>query len=513
MAGVTDWATTIAAEPAADTSPLLALIGRLHPLAVHAPLGALGLLLLLEFGAKWTGLGRRAWILIYGFLAATCGASLATGWIHAGATGAGGKILTLHQTLAIAATALSVVAVVIVLTTSRVWPRRVILLLLAGALSAAGHWGGTMVHGENWLALAPRPERPLARESSSNPATSPGGWPKTIAATFEAHCNACHGERMQKGGLRTDSLAALLQGGKSGPALVVGSPSQSLFWQRMGLPLDDEDHMPPQKKPQPSAEARAQLLAWLTETASDRGQAPEVRPPSPILEQRGRDLLAQLEAQGVTVTADGDDYALRFDAAEVSSIDATLASLSSLAPWLTSLNLARTSVSDAGLASLASLHRLRRVDISRTKIRTLTPLKDLRELETVVAVECNLPWGELMSVLSAPALREVFWLGNEWSDEKGPDLARSHPTVKIIGPWSESRPQSTTEGAVVLSSQAPPPGTDSALHPKNQQCPIDQKPTKADFVLIENQVPVAFCSLACLRARLDDRIRESGNRD
>src|SRR5450631_1798699 len=44
-------------------------------------------------------------------------------------------------------------------------------------------------------------------------------------------CFRCHGPDMQKSKLRVDSLAALLQGGKAGPALKAGRPDDSLLIQ------------------------------------------------------------------------------------------------------------------------------------------------------------------------------------------------------------------------------------------------------------------------------------------
>jgi Protein of unknown function (DUF1549)/Protein of unknown function (DUF1553)/Planctomycete cytochrome C len=42
-------------------------------------------------------------------------------------------------------------------------------------------------------------------------------------------CYSCHGDKKQKGGLRLDSLEAILRGGESGPAVVAGKPEESLI--------------------------------------------------------------------------------------------------------------------------------------------------------------------------------------------------------------------------------------------------------------------------------------------
>jgi hypothetical protein len=53
--------------------------------------------------------------------------------------------------------------------------------------------------------------------------------------------------------LRLDSLAAVRKGGKNGPVLKPGESQASPLLRRLLLPLDHDDHMPPDGKPQPTA--------------------------------------------------------------------------------------------------------------------------------------------------------------------------------------------------------------------------------------------------------------------
>ncbi|MGE5191795.1 MAG: DUF1553 domain-containing protein [Deltaproteobacteria bacterium] len=59
-------------------------------------------------------------------------------------------------------------------------------------------------------------------------------------------CLECHGPEKQKANLRLDSLAAILKGGDSGPALVQGKPEESLLVQAIGYMADIK--MPPKSK-------------------------------------------------------------------------------------------------------------------------------------------------------------------------------------------------------------------------------------------------------------------------
>ena len=51
----------------------------------------------------------------------------------------------------------------------------------------------------------------------------------SVRPVLANRCFECHGARKHKGDLRLDSLAAILQGGESGPAIVPGQPGKSLL--------------------------------------------------------------------------------------------------------------------------------------------------------------------------------------------------------------------------------------------------------------------------------------------
>ena len=55
------------------------------------------------------------------------------------------------------------------------------------------------------------------------------------------HCTACHGQRLQEGGLDLRTKASMLKGGQSGPAIIPGDPENSLIIQKI-----HDKEMPPQ---------------------------------------------------------------------------------------------------------------------------------------------------------------------------------------------------------------------------------------------------------------------------
>ncbi|VTS03412.1 PSD1 and planctomycete cytochrome C domain-containing protein [Tuwongella immobilis] len=77
------------------------------------------------------------------------------------------------------------------------------------------------------------------------------------------NCFSCHAEQKQKGGLRVDSLAALIAGGDSGTALVPGKPDSSLIIQV--LEYSGDTKMPPRGKL--GAGVIADFTTWIRDGA------------------------------------------------------------------------------------------------------------------------------------------------------------------------------------------------------------------------------------------------------
>lgn len=87
---------------------------------------------------------------------------------------------------------------------------------------------------------------------------------------LEVKCNKCHNADKSKGDLRMDTHELLLKGGEGEPGKTVipGKADESLAITRVKLPLDDDDHMPPEGKEQMNDEETALLHWWIQEGAS-----------------------------------------------------------------------------------------------------------------------------------------------------------------------------------------------------------------------------------------------------
>lgn len=121
------------------------------------------------------------------------------------------------------------------------------------------------------LALAaPAPTTPAAVPAPAGvtaaAATAEVDFARDVQPLLENKCLECHNPNKIKGKLLMDSAEALLKGGDTGPALVVGQPDKSEMISRIVLPKDHDDIMPPKGGPLAANEI-AILKRWIAEGA------------------------------------------------------------------------------------------------------------------------------------------------------------------------------------------------------------------------------------------------------
>jgi len=86
---------------------------------------------------------------------------------------------------------------------------------------------------------------------------------REIAPLLSANCVECHRTDKMKGDLLLDTRANALKGGEGGASLVPGDPAKSLLLERVKLPHDHDDVMPPKGDPL-RPEQTALLERWIT---------------------------------------------------------------------------------------------------------------------------------------------------------------------------------------------------------------------------------------------------------
>jgi len=261
---------------------MIEFIGRLHPLLVHLPIGFLVLLGIFELLARCSrGQDLGAAIRVTLLLAFPVSlASIACGWFLADHGDYDGRLLFWHRWLG---ASLGVACATLL---ALHWRRQVRIYRWAlvgtlGLLVAASHFGASLTHGNDFLSW------PKAKSSAGPPGrpadlgTQPF-YTAVIDPIFKQTCLNCHGPNKSKGGLRLDTAANLLTGGGSGSVIEPPGATRSLLGKRLALPLDSEDHMPPDGKRQLSANELALLRWWLDAGAPTDKLVQELNPPPPI---------------------------------------------------------------------------------------------------------------------------------------------------------------------------------------------------------------------------------------
>jgi len=323
---------------------LVLFLGRFHPVLLHLPIGLLVGLLSVEITnalLSSADLRPAAWTLLWltsisAVLTALLGSFLAM------SGGYNEVALFRHRWLG---TAMAIVTVWMLAFRLHARTRKAkktpfvyyaLLIVAVGLVGPAGHFGGSMTHGKGYLirympesirsriGLAPAAandpiemgeleyvdeEQAAPEVPEAEPGTEPSGDPSPPAEAVPVHegsafseyvlpvlkdyCGICHGAEKEKGGLRLDSIEAVLRGSHDGPVLTPFAAEESSLIQRILLPLEHDDHMPPDGKPQPGADDIAVLTWWIEAGASGEATRAELEPDEKISE-----ILAKKKAAG-----------------------------------------------------------------------------------------------------------------------------------------------------------------------------------------------------------------------
>ena len=258
-------------------------------LLVHLPIGMLVALAALEITA-WIPRFKNA-NASAGFIL-TLAAPLAVvtaicGWLLSLGGGYDETLLAWHKWLG-TATAMAAVVAAILFWRGKMCTYRASLFVTVSLLMVAGHLGGSLTHGSDYLTrYAPAPVKKLlgiaaVKETVATVSTDQLRSLPVFTGVIEP-IFSCHGAEKSKGGLRLNSFAALQKGGKDDVAITSGDAAQSPIVQRALLPVSDDDHMPPDGKPQLTAAEIAVLKWWIDAGAPETNTLGQLQPPAEML--------------------------------------------------------------------------------------------------------------------------------------------------------------------------------------------------------------------------------------
>jgi hypothetical protein len=287
----------------------------------------------------------------------------------------------------------------------------------------AGHFGGSLTHGSDYLMTAfngpdekAKPIKPIPDIQQSLV------YKDVVEPMLQARCYSCHGKQKQKAKLRLDSPEFIKLGSKNGDVIVPGNSEESEFIKRLLLPKSDEDHMPPKEKPQLSKNQVALLQWWVQTgcsfdkkvnefnqsetdktmlTALQTTQPAEVKaaviiPENPVAAADAK-ALEVLKERGIVImpVAQNSNYLMASFITATDVRDDELKLLLPLKRQLLVLKLGDTKIGDVGLSIIAQCEQLFSLQLNNTVItdkglptlKSLTNLRSLSLVGTAVSLE------------------------------------------------------------------------------------------------------------------------------
>ena len=500
-------------------------LGRLHPLIVHFPIG----LAIAAAGVEFVNIIRRRREASQFAFAATGFAAIAAclaawfGWLNADFEGATpDNTLFLHRWLGIIAAA-GLVLVFFVGLAGRNGVRvkslngyRWGLIVCAVLVGLGSHFGGAMVYGNGYLTkvlFAPRTEKLAAagdpasqetkpanqeaevaseaasdakpRDSESIPSIDDLGIPiddgsvRTVSFTadvlpiLEERCVECHGPDKVKGSLRLDSAAEVFAGDAEWWSVIPGQPEDSLLLQRVELPPDDPDVMPPKgdlltpeqietirswiaagaphagaTTATDVAEVASQAPAPDPESADPAVTAPEVpSPPSIDAIQAAVDSLRERQVVVGPISQSDKEFEINASLVKPPFSDEDLARLDGLQPVLAWANFARSDLTDQGIAPLRDFLLITKLRLDNTQLGdgVVDTLLALPSLEWLNMYGTKLTDAGLARLAAHPGLTRLY-CNDSGVTAAGVVAARQgREGLVIVGPEPKPEPEAQSD--------------------------------------------------------------------
>ena len=271
-------------------------LGPFHSILLHFPIGFVTMAFLVDLYYLWR---RKAEVqpvitLMLALSVVTTVLTIVLGLLRATGAEYDPQTLAAHKNYGIAVGVLTVVTLWLQWlgyheTTSDA-PRTLLrggyrFLLLGNILLLiiAGHEGGNLTHGSNYLTKnAPEFVKALVEEEKGTSGSATGGgneqekfYLEKVKPVFDTKCLSCHGPEKQKGKYRMDQPAIALKGGDSEKlAVKPGDPFASNLVRLILLPPGDDDVMPPAGKGSLTPEEVMHVIRWIQQGAQMPGASP-----------------------------------------------------------------------------------------------------------------------------------------------------------------------------------------------------------------------------------------------
>jgi hypothetical protein len=433
-------------EDRVEVPAILQAFGRMHPLLLHFPIGLIFIAALLVFAKKYfSSYSHELQSLVLSLTTFFISLTTLMGLFLSMEGGYDQGILSWHKWSAVCLSFLGWTLIA---------PAQKYLkpILLAGIILVvvAGHYGATLTHGDQYVTepLATRAELRQLTDSSTFYAAA-------IEPILEAKCVGCHREGKSKGKLILTSDEGQAKGGKNGKLWVAGDAAHSLLVERIGLPLQAKEHMPPKDKAQLTEDEKSLIALWI-----DRGADKKVKlatlPHSDSLmllsmsvrdsynaapeNQRKYDFkfasLNDIRSLNLpnrsVINVAAQEPALSVNFYLRDSYDKKLiADLATIKEQVVSINLSNMPVADDDLRGLSQFTNLEKLILNNTPVKGefISIVRNIQKLTTLSLSGSAITFEHLKEVATHKKLKEVYLWNTAIDEGQKSELVRANASI------------------------------------------------------------------------------------
>lgn len=458
----------------AEVPFFLLFLGRMHPLVLHFPIVLIILSLLFEIARHFRFLKIPDSVLLIVLVAAavTTLFSVIAGYFLFASGDYAGDLMEQHYWAGVVTGSAIITTAGLYLIywgTARYYSVYIAGLILSNiAVALTSHLGGSITHGQDYLTehlqlIVNSPEKHISKPESEMLV-----YEDMISPIFEAKCLSCHNTQKAKGSFIMTSHENLSKPGESNlPSLTPASPEKSEVYNRVVLPEDHDDHMPPQGKT-PLTEGEITLLKYWIESGArvelrvNDAKEDSIRPliksllpelarykrkaqiasvKMKVLEEELAEVARSLSINIAKDSTSDEDYftiAMSFPPAPLTNDQFKL--LHPYAEVFSKASLVSSGVDDDGLYYIGQMVNLEKLFLQKTKLdgSGIIYLQNLPKLKILNLSFTQVDDKAAIDLLKIPSLEEVYLYQTNTSKQVVEALQKNRPGLKIYlqeGPY------------------------------------------------------------------------------
>jgi len=408
-----------------DAPRFVLFLGRFHPLILHLPIGALLITFYLDIiGRIKKNYPKTTIKYALGFSSFFAILASILGYFLSLEGGYNESTLDIHFWVGILSAVLTSILFVVT-TLDREWLKKIVLplfIITLISIGVTGHYGSVLTHGDNFITeyAGSAPKIKTIEQVDSLKI-----YKDVVANIFEDKCTRCHNSTKKKGELSLLSKAMILKGGENGDVVHSNNVEESKIYTSAFLPLSDDNHMPPEGKPQLSKDELWILKYWINNNLDFTSKVAEIQQNDTLNRLLKKYLvfernhipnasisdIVKVKNAGFSIrklVPDKAGLSVKFLKGEVNTKE--MKTLSGLKEQIIELDLSNSNVSDKMTKTIRKLKNLKRLRLENTRIsdESLNYLNELHNLKLINLYNTNITNRGLEKLLQSMKPNDIY---------------------------------------------------------------------------------------------------------